>query len=540
MKAVVIASGPSRLPEDVDAIHTWRTAETSERRLVVAVNSSCFDAPWADIIFACDFAWWNLNIKRVREACPGTALWTSSKPAAERFKLNYIRRDSKQGLHPDPGAVNSGDNSGFQAISLAVKQGATSLVLVGFDFKFGPNGERHCHPDHPRPLTNATNIKGWMHHMPFLAADLEKAGIRTVNASRDTALECFDRVSLDAALAGSDTVVPAPLAVPSQSESQVAPLAPKIGTAGDALRPVFIRGMGGMGDCIHQRSVVKHFLSRGREVWLATPWPQLYWDLPQVHLFYHETALRTQSQNAQRLRGLYSAKAPPPNAEKVMVSYSPQDVRSCGSVLAAMSKQCGTPPGDFFLPMRPEWMVEAHRWLDQWRPTKPVLIYRPLVQRTEWGGCHIRNPDAKAYTELLNSIRDRYFVISVADVVPGKEWIVSPDIKADVECHQGNLPVETLAALISMSSLVFCSPGFAVILAQAVRTPVVAVFGGYENSSSFAEGARFSKYLGIDTVKPCSCFSHKHDCNKHIDMPRAIAQIREFTSDAANHSRRAA
>jgi hypothetical protein len=35
----------------------------------------------------------------------------------------------------------------------------------------------------------------------------------------------------------------------------------------------------------------------------------------------------------------------------------------------------------------PSWRDLAQRWIDRWRPTKPILVYRPLVERPhEWAG----------------------------------------------------------------------------------------------------------------------------------------------------------
>lgn len=40
----------------------------------------------------------------------------------------------------------------------------------------------------------------WRAKFPALAADLKREGVRVINASRETALECFERMSLEEAL----------------------------------------------------------------------------------------------------------------------------------------------------------------------------------------------------------------------------------------------------------------------------------------------------------------------------------------------------
>ena len=282
--------------------------------------------------------------------------------------------------------------------------------------------------------------------------------------------------------------------------------------------------MHGLGDNIHQRAIVRQLTER-HEVFLETSWPAVYHDLP-VKCVFKRTILRTQAKNAARQAAAFVSA---PTGPRIRVRYTPQDIRSTGSVLGAMCKATGADvsKADFSLPVPDEWKKQASAILSV---DKPLLIYRPLVERREWGGCAARNPDREAYAQLFASIRDRYFVVSIADLVPGVEWIVSEPIKADAEFHSGEFHFEALAGLFSMASLVFASPGFAVPLAQAVGTPVVCVFGGYESSRSFST----MPYLGIDAVNPCECFSHNHRCDKRIDMPQALGRLQEYVNAAAS------
>jgi predicted O-methyltransferase YrrM len=121
-------------------------------------------------------------------------------------------------------------------------------------------------------------------------------------------------------------------------------------------------------------------------------------------------------------------------------------------------------------------------------------------------------------------------VVSVADLEEGREWAVGDDIEADAVCHAGELDVETLAALTAEAALTFASPGFLTILAQAVGTPSVAVFGGFEDGRSFSGGARFAPHLAIDPVEPCACFRHDCPCDKRIDLAKAGKTLKAFVA----------
>lgn len=93
-----------------------------------------------------------------------------------------------------------GCGSGAAAISLAAHRGASTVILLGYDCQY-TDGKRHWHGDHPRGLGNAGSVAKWVRGFEELASAMEKAGVRVLNASRETALTCWERVGLDDALA---------------------------------------------------------------------------------------------------------------------------------------------------------------------------------------------------------------------------------------------------------------------------------------------------------------------------------------------------
>jgi hypothetical protein len=311
------------------------------------------------------------------------------------------------------------------------------------------------------------------------------------------------------------------------------------------LKPaLLLQGMHGLGDNLHQRGIIRLLMTR-YDVTLESSWVAPYHDLiaKGLRVINKPTSLRTQAKNAKREAGLF-AKGAPAGARVRKVWYSPQEVRANRGVFAAMCRNCDVDYGkaDFRLPVPVEWVEAAKAAV----PTdRPILVYRPLVERTEWLGCKARNPDHDAYAALFASVRDRFHVVSIADLVPGKEWAVGHDAAApagyvDQRFHAGELPFETLAGLFSIAAMVFASPGFAVILAQAVETPVVCTFGSYEASYSFSGGARFSPYLGIDPIVPCDDFRHDNTRDKSIDVEAAKARLAVFAEEAIErHNRRA-
>jgi ADP-heptose:LPS heptosyltransferase len=294
---------------------------------------------------------------------------------------------------------------------------------------------------------------------------------------------------------------------------------------------IVIEGMHGLGDNVQQRALVRLLLADGHSLWLRTPWPCLYHDLTgdRLTLLARRTILRTQRKNAHRERERYSAAEPPTTARAIRIWYDYETIRRTGSFLGGMLELTlgrGTEGADIRLPVPEAWRAKAAALVPPQQ--KPILVLRPLVTRTEWVGCEARNPDPFAYAALYDRIRAAFHVVSIADLMHDVEWLAGPPMPADQTFHQGELDIEAVAGLMARAALVFCSPGFAIHLAQAIGTPVIGIFGGHESSRFYEIGGRFAPTLGIDPAQPCECFSKRHRCNKDINISVAAARIERF------------
>lgn len=104
-------------------------------------------------------------------------------------------------MHFDGSRLGAGANSGFQAVNLAALAGAAKIVLTGFDMQH-TGGRKHWHADHTNGLGNppATMLSGSAAILDQHAPILERRGITVLNATRETALRCYRRVSMGEAL----------------------------------------------------------------------------------------------------------------------------------------------------------------------------------------------------------------------------------------------------------------------------------------------------------------------------------------------------
>lgn len=192
---VCIGGGPSLTPEDV--------AFCRGRARVIAIKEAAVSsypgivppAPWADVLYACDAKWWQFEKGAPSFTRPKFALQQPSMPTWPG--VHILRNTGQEGLELDPTGLRTGCNSGYQAINLAVHLGAAKIVLIGFDMWGGANGANWFgrHPNHvgsPYPL--------FLEKFASIAEPLKAAGVEVVNASRQTMLRVFPRVSLDEAL----------------------------------------------------------------------------------------------------------------------------------------------------------------------------------------------------------------------------------------------------------------------------------------------------------------------------------------------------
>lgn len=149
-------------------------------------NTTYKAAPWADVLYAMDRKWWEVHLEDVRTSFVGERV--SRAKLLHRFGVTHLE------------TFKHYNNSGAAAISLAAHRGASTIILLGYDCQY-TDGKRHWHGDHPRGMGNAGSIVKWMRGFEELATALEKAGVRVLNATRETAITCWPRTSLDEALA---------------------------------------------------------------------------------------------------------------------------------------------------------------------------------------------------------------------------------------------------------------------------------------------------------------------------------------------------
>lgn len=192
---VVVAGSGASLTEPVAAL-----AATSGHR-IIAVNDTHRLLPTADILYACDADWW-----KAHDGVLGFAgeRWSSHDeaknnklPCAEKWDLTLCFGRTLAGFSSNPAYIHYGQNSGFQAINIAILRGAKRILLIGFDMQ-GPN----FFGRHPEGLRNSDKRVFVANFNAAMRADRAPKGVEIINCTPGSALKCFRNIPFEDALRG--------------------------------------------------------------------------------------------------------------------------------------------------------------------------------------------------------------------------------------------------------------------------------------------------------------------------------------------------
>lgn len=188
---VILAGGPSLTKSDVEYVEKTDVD-------ILGINDAYRICNRLTILYACDRRWWFHHYARVADLqCRKISLENAGYP-----KIETMENDGISGLSFEWPKLRTGGNSGYQAINLAILLGYKKIILLGYDMQYA-DGKTHWFGDHPKPLNNAPldRINYWIEEFNHIVEELPE-DITILNASRETALTCFQRVTLKDALNG--------------------------------------------------------------------------------------------------------------------------------------------------------------------------------------------------------------------------------------------------------------------------------------------------------------------------------------------------
>ncbi len=265
----------------------------------------------------------------------------------------------------------------------------------------------------------------------------------------------------------------------------------------------FVDSMKGLGDSIYIRAFVKKLQG---EVYLKTPWPELYDDLPNIKFVRSDTTLRTQAKNVNKQNREFFT--PPGNAKLIRVQYTAQDFRS-GSMIDGLRRCFGVDPAEFDLPVFDSPV----------KSDKPIAVIRPCTVRAEWKN-PARNPRPEYIEWVSEQLKNSHHIVSVADLEDGHEWLQGKEPFSHQNFHSGELDIRGLLGVVAHSSILCGGVGWLLPAAVAYNRPLFCILGGQGGHNAPEKVTTRDMDLSrIWFAKPdnyCKCTNMQHSCTKEI------------------------
>ena len=277
-------------------------------------------------------------------------------------------------------------------------------------------------------------------------------------------------------------------------------------------KSLFLKGPWGLGDSIYVRPFIAAQAAQ-RDVYLETPWPELYADVP-VRLVRGVRQLRTQMRNLARQQGQRWYR-PPQDAETVALGYGVLElVRS--NVAAAMERKLprinSTPP---------VWDLPDMGRCPFDTGGAPLAIVRPVMRRVEWDN-EARNPFPEYVHEIAGDLKRRGFaVVVICDIKHNYEWVDGGTLPPhNVALTRGELSVRQLLAAIRDAAVVVGPVGWILPAAIALNTRAFIILGG--NGGMNAPERLIDRRMSAARIgfafpeNFCQCTDMRHRCDKRI------------------------
>jgi len=279
------------------------------------------------------------------------------------------------------------------------------------------------------------------------------------------------------------------------------------------MRQILIRGPWGLGDNCYQRPFVRA-AAEEYELWLDTPWPELYEDL-DVRFVRGARKLRTQTDNIA-LQSEDRWSRPLGYIREYQLHYTNL---AASSIIRSLEKRwsvrlgVGFDPALFDLPDMGPSPVKSER---------PIAVIRPVTLRTEW--CNpARNPKPEYVNALAAELMSTHTVVAVASLAEGHEWAVGNLPPAHHYFVHGELAVRELLALVRDADIAVGGVGWIVPAVLALKTNAFIVLGGHggHNAPEKITDPRLDlSRIGFAIPdRFCRCTHMPHNCEKTITDP---------------------
>ena len=276
---------------------------------------------------------------------------------------------------------------------------------------------------------------------------------------------------------------------------------------------VDVSTMSGLGDGFYTAPAIRAYVARHGRTLVGTPWPEMFWDDPDVWTAPHGLNLSHVNENIQRalLDGSYRATTASFNDRTAFrIGYG------IGPVVASIARASDIEPYSLNQCLHPAWIRNAEKLLEDVGLEKHrFTLVRPPTLRDEWPA-PARNPTSKAFRAAWETALDFGATIAVGKL--HRECLVDPWMPDNaIQRMHGELHWTTLTALCSMAGYILGSPSFLLPMTMAVGGPGAFIYGAHLAPEILMDAADRPEIVHITPSPFETCHRKKLDAFKEIN-----------------------
>ena len=188
----MFATGPSLTQEVVDTIRPYK-----DKFVMFGINDAYRAVDYLDEHYACDEKWWTTHGDDFRKKYPNLSSWTGhAVGAASKYNLQFVKGKHANGFSLDSKLIHYGQNSGYQALNVALLMGGCKFLLVGYNMK-AVGKKKHFFGDHPAGLNKNSPYQSFIRNYETIQPGIKNL---IINCTPNSALTCFETADLKEAL----------------------------------------------------------------------------------------------------------------------------------------------------------------------------------------------------------------------------------------------------------------------------------------------------------------------------------------------------
>lgn len=291
----------------------------------------------------------------------------------------------------------------------------------------------------------------------------------------------------------------------------------------------------GFGDNIYERPFVIKATRENDRVYLFTPFPEIYPNIPNLFFTKPITQLRAQKKNIDRIPASVWATPPPAPYTRKQFDYHRGRLQQNLNIIQGFEDSIGKINQlDFNMPAKPEWLTKAQAILKNINTEKKICIVKRPTLRREWLNIS-RNPKLEYIQLLIDTYKDEYFFISVADVNGTDEWLDGVLSGIDLDLNHGQTDIFTTAGLCALSDMVIGYPSYFLPLCISLKTKFFCIYGGSIKPELLTDPRMGTETYSFAAPDPfCNCIENDHQCKKDIPPGKVLKNFEELKNRKKN------